>query len=103
MGTPIAKQKNIVASSTKMSMGVGYRGLVVRRRARGGRADGHVLDDEEQQDDPAGRDRQVSDADRKEGKIRDSVVPGRGDELAAPDHHEQREAPHEGFDEDLRG
>jgi hypothetical protein len=56
---------------------------------RGRLADKEPLDDEEQGNDTADRDRQIGHADRQLRELRDRLMPGGSDEPGAPDDHEQ--------------
>src|SRR6185295_11737003 len=85
-----------------MSMSAGSRSLE-RDRCRGGlavrrrRAEEQSLDDEEQRDRAADRDRQIGHSDRQERKRVDGLWPGRRDQLSAPDQHESAETAHQEF------
>src|ERR1700687_285025 len=93
MGMPMRKQISMVASRMKISMDCLSRSVEWRNfggvRPRIGRGPKeNPLDNEEQQANPADRNRQIGDADRQERKIRDGVVPGHVDQSAAPPVHE---------------
>src|SRR5436853_449543 len=66
MGTPIAKQKNIVVNRTAMSMLGVSRAASVQRRVGalgvGRHPENHPLDDEQEKESAADRDRQIGDA-----------------------------------------
>src|SRR5689334_25357246 len=55
------------------------------------------LDDEEQGDGTADRDRRIGETDTKDRELADVLMPGRVHELGAPDQHEQVDGDHAGL------
>src|SRR5438552_10406575 len=93
IGIPIANSTNRQPSKTRISMGRGLGDLLERGDGVGiahcvhRTAQPQMLDDEQQQNGTADRDRQIGDAHGKRRKIRDRVRPGRFDESHAFDRH----------------
>src|SRR5438477_3478171 len=65
-------------------------------------SNGQMLDDEQEQDDAADGNRQISDARGEKRKIGDRVTPRRFAKSGSPDRHEDRHQRHEYLDHVFR-
>src|ERR1700733_11724834 len=110
---PIRKQTIMVARRMKISMARFLQPLLERRGfAMGGEAfmrrdwigrgaEPYPLDDEQQQAHAADWNRQICDAHRQEGEVRDRVVPGHLDQTLAPYDHEKRNQRHQELHQEI--
>src|ERR1700680_1005427 len=103
MGTPIAKQKNIVVNRIAISMRFSLCVDSVQRFVevlRVGRCpEDHPFDSEQEKERATDWNRQVSDTDRQKGKIGNCVVPCGLDQFRAINEHEYCHHGHQQFGE----